>query len=68
MRIPEPEKARRQGVVVSEGERRANSENESVRNIGAGRVEHVLEIRLETDPLVEVDLICCLEYNFVTRI
>jgi len=54
--------------ALSEGDCRANSENESVRNIGAGRAEHILEIRLETEPSVEVDLICCLEYNFVARV
>jgi hypothetical protein len=48
-------------VVASEGDGRTSSENESVRDVGARWVQHMLEIRLETEPWSEHDLIGCLD-------
>ena len=43
------------------------SENESVRDVGARWVQHILEIRLETEPRGELDLICYLNCDLVAR-
>ena len=51
--------------ALSEGHRRTRSENKAVWNIGAGRMDHVLKIRLETEPCGNLDLICCLKHDFV---
>ena len=45
-----------------------SSQNESIRNMGAGRVDDVLKIGLDTKPRGELDLICRFQYDFVTRI
>jgi hypothetical protein len=54
--------------VYSEGNSRPGSQHESVRDVGAGRVDDVLKIGLETEPGGKLDLICCLQTDFVARI
>jgi len=50
-----------------EGHCRASSQYESVCDIRAGRVDHILKIRLEAEPWGQLDLICTLQKNFVVK-
>jgi hypothetical protein len=62
-----PEEIRDAHILVLKGQSRPSSQHESVRYVGAARVDDVLNIGLQTEPRGKLDLICCLQYDFIAR-